>query len=44
VDVIAGETDVTVATLDPLGALLVPGKDLYAETMKGIARAFQACL
>jgi len=43
VDVIAGETDVTVATLDPLGALLVPGKDLYAEKMKGIARAFQAC-
>ncbi|MBT8414511.1 MAG: zinc ABC transporter substrate-binding protein [Boseongicola sp.] len=44
VDVIAGETDVTVATLDPLGAQLVPGKNLYREQMKGIANAFRACM
>ncbi len=44
VDVFAGETDIAVGTLDPLGALLEPGKDLYAEKMKGIAAAFKACM
>ena len=43
VGVIAGEWDIAVGTLDPLGALLEPGKGLYAEKMKGIAAAFKAC-
>lgn len=44
VGVIARETGIAVATLDPLGALLDPGKALYVELMKGIAAAFKACM
>ena len=44
VDVIASETDIAVGTLDPLGALLVPGQSLYSEQMRGIAAAFKACM
>lgn len=43
VDVLASETEVEVLTLDPLGALLEPGKTLYGEKMRNIAASFEAC-
>ena len=42
-DAIAAETDANVVTLDPLGALLVPGTDLYEQNMMGIATSFRDC-
>lgn len=42
-EIIASETDTTVVTLDPLGSLFAPGKDLYAQTMNAIAASFDAC-
>lgn len=37
-------SDVRVAVLDPLGASLAPGPDLYPEMMRGLAAAMRDCL
>jgi len=42
-DAIAIETQVKVLTLDPLGILLAPGKDLYFQKLENIAKAFSEC-
>lgn len=41
---IAGDTDLSVGTLDALGAALEPGPDLYAEMLMRNVREVEACL
>ncbi len=44
VQVIASETSVRIAELDPLGADLIPGPDLYFTLMENLARSLRNCL
>ncbi len=44
IHVLTGETGVGSAVLDPLGAGLAPGPDLYFTLMRANARAFVRCL
>ena len=41
--VVADGTDLPVATLDPLGAALEPGPDLYPALLRGLAEAAASC-
>ena len=40
---IAQDTGVKSAVLDPLGARLEPGKDLYFDLIKDMASSFESC-
>ena len=42
-DTIAQDTGVKSAVLDPLGARLEPGKDLYFDLIKDMASSFESC-
>ena len=42
-ETIASDTDVKAAVLDPLGAKLEPGKDLYFDVISDIASSFESC-
>jgi zinc transport system substrate-binding protein len=44
VETLARGSDVRVGVLDPLGADLKPGPDLYPEMMQALARALTGCL
>ncbi len=44
VETIADGTDAKTGVLDPLGATLTPGPDLYFELMEGMAASLNACL
>jgi zinc transport system substrate-binding protein len=44
IETLARDTDVRVGVLDPLGADLKPGPDLYPEMMHGLAQALTGCL
>ncbi|MEH6496186.1 MAG: zinc ABC transporter substrate-binding protein [Pseudomonas marincola] len=41
---IADETNAKLATIDPIGADLKPGADLYPSMLMGIARSLRSCL
>ena len=42
-ETIASDTDVKAAVLDPLGAELEPGKDLYFDLISDMASSFESC-
>ncbi|NKX43963.1 zinc ABC transporter substrate-binding protein [Roseicyclus persicicus] len=44
VDAVFGGTGVRVGVIDPIGASLTPGPDLYADLLRGMAAAFEDCL
>lgn len=44
IDVVTEGTDARTGTLDPLGADLTPGPELYFELMNGMATSFSQCL
>ena len=42
-ETIAKDTGIKAAVLDPLGAELNPGKDLYFDLIGNIASSFESC-
>ena len=44
VDAVFDGTGVNIGVIDPLGATLTPGTDLYAALMQGMAASFESCL
>ena len=44
VSVVTEGTDARSGTLDPLGAAIEPGPDLYFEVIRGLATSFSTCL
>lgn len=44
VETIAAGTGASIGTLDPLGADIADGPDLYFEVMRGLARSLETCL
>ena len=44
VDVVVEGLDAKVGQLDPIGATLTPGPNLYSELLLGIANSFTTCL
>ena len=43
INAIAMDTNVKTGVLDPLGATLEPGKDLYFDLIKNISKSFKGC-
>ena len=43
INAIAMDTNVKTEVLDPLGATLEPGKDLYFDLIKSISKSFKGC-
>ena len=43
INAIAMDTNVKTGVLDPLGATLEPGKDLYFDLIRNISKSFKGC-
>ena len=44
INAVAKDTDIKTGVIDPLGATLNPGKNLYFDLIKNMSSSFKVCL